>query len=70
MDLTAYNGFNCHTISRFVICVMHIYLFVQYIPGSLSKKKKKKKKEKKQEKIITLKNVKSMWFTSKFILTT
>ena len=46
MDLTAYNGFNCHTISRFVICVMHIYLFVQYIPGSLSKKKKEKEKRK------------------------
>ena len=51
MDLTAYNGFNCHTISRFVICVMHIYLFVQYIPGSLSKKKRKRKKKRNRKKL-------------------
>ena len=44
MDLIADNGFNCHSISRFVICVMYIYLFVRNRPGSLSKKKKKTKK--------------------------
>ena len=45
MDLIADNEFNCHTIPRFVICVMYIYLFVRNRPGSLSKKKKKKKKK-------------------------